>query len=179
MRAFRQHVDTQGFQISSVLPAEYLEDLEALLFFNMQQALARTEIMESLDTYGAPRISVDGDLLRVTVGTLPDVQVLFALADTGEGYELAGVVLYFRTDIENILVLHIAVTEQFSSVGSNAAAMLVVRLLHAVRGAARQLKGVRSITVMSHPGRTLKMTVLRVGAFEKADFAGVHTHVLK
>ena len=95
----------------------------------------------------------------VKVWRRTDVQMLFALADTGDGYELAGVVLYFRTDIENILVLHIAVTEPFSSAGSNAAAMLVVQLLDAVRVVARQLKGVRSITIVYGAGNTLKMTV--------------------
>jgi hypothetical protein len=152
-------MDIHGFEFSSVLPAEYLEDLQALMFFNPQQPLARTDIMRSMDRYGTPNICVEGDLLRVTVGTLTDVQALFALADTGDGYELAGVVLYFRTDIENILVLHIAVSEPFSSGGANAAAMLVVQLLDAVRVVARQLKGVRSITIVYRAGRTLRMTV--------------------
>jgi hypothetical protein len=147
------------FQFSSVLPVEYLEDLEALMFFNAQQPLARTEIMQSLDTYGRPGICVNGELLRVTVGALTDVQMLCALADSDDSYELAGVVLYFRTTIEDILVLHIAVTEPFSSTGPHSAALLVVRLLHAVRDLARQLKGMRTITVMYHHGRTLKMTV--------------------
>ena len=152
-------MDIPGFEFSSVLPVEYLDDLEALMFFNPLQPLTRTDIMRSMDTYGAPDIRVEGERLRVTVGTLTDVQMLFALADTGDGHELAGVVLYFRTDVENILVLHIAVTEQFSSTGSHAAAMLVVQLLDAVRVVARQLKGVRSITIAYGAGSTLRMPV--------------------
>ena len=50
-------------------------------------------------------------------------------------------------------------TERFSSAGSHAAAMLVVQLLDAVRVVARQLKGVRSITIVYGAGNTLKMTV--------------------
>jgi hypothetical protein len=159
------------FELSSVLPAEYLEDLEALMFFNPQQPLARTGILQALERYGAPRISVENNLLRVSVGTLTDVQTLFALADVGDRYELAGLVLFFRTNLENILVLHIAVAEQFSSSGPDRDSMLAMRLLQAVRDVACHLKGVRSITVMYPADGVLKMPARSAGSLAVASSA--------
>src|SRR4029453_14361904 len=131
------------FEFSSVLPAEYAEDLGALLFFNLQKTAAPEGILRSIAEYGAPALCIDGDTVSVKVGALDDVQTIFALDGTGEGHELAGLVLYVRTDIENVLVLHIAVAERFSAAGADADAMLVMRLINTVPTAGRRLRGVR------------------------------------
>jgi hypothetical protein len=147
------------FEFTSVLPSDYLDDVEAVMFFNPRQPHDRTGIVKSLRQYGTPRITVEADEVRIAVGQQMDVQTLFALADVGDGHELAGVVLFARTDRENVLVLHIAVTERFSSTGPDAESMLVIRLLERVRDAAGRLRGVRSITVMYSEGASLKLAV--------------------
>lgn len=151
------------FEFSSNLPAEYLEDLELLMFFNPLQPAAKTGIRQSIEKYGAPRICIEDEEVRVSVGMLTDVQALFALSDSAEGYELAGLVLYVRTDIQNILVLHIAVTEALAFQGRRADAMLVTRLLGEVRHASRRLKGVRAITIVYPGGRAVRMAVRFLG----------------
>lgn len=139
------------FEFTSTLPAEYREDLDLLMFFNPQQRAARTGILHSIENYGQPTIGVEGEHLQVTVGTMADVQALFALSCAEEGCELAGLVVYVRTNTQNMLVLHIAVAEAYSSSGQYADSMLVTRLLTAVRESACRLKGLRTITI-AYPG---------------------------
>jgi hypothetical protein len=130
------------------------------LFFNPQQTGTVAWISQSIAEHGTPVISAEGDAITVKVGALEDVQTIFALAAIDEAYELAGLVMYVRTDIQNVLVLHIAVAEHFSATGPDAEAMLVMRLVDTVRRAARRLKGVRSVTVIYSPaGRRMKMAV--------------------
>ncbi len=148
-----------AFEFSSVLPLEYLDDLEALLFLNPQQQAVRAGILHALEEYGVPRVDADERQIRVTVGTRTDVQTLYALADSPEGCELAGVIVYLRTDLRTVLVLHVAVTERFSSTGPDADALLVLRILETVRSGARRLKGVRTIAVAYPAGGSLHMPV--------------------
>lgn len=134
------------FEFSSVLPPEYLEELQELVFFNPQQPGTRDGIMHSVSQYGLPRVTVD-DQLRLEIGELKGVQTLYALLDTGDGFELAGFTSFFRTDRQNVHILHIAVAERFSAAGAAADALLALRLVNLVRDAARRLAGVRSVTL--------------------------------
>ena len=114
------------FEFCSALPADYRDDLEALMFFNPLQRVAAAGVAQSVEAFGAPAITTLGDSLTVT---MPDreVQPLFALAESEDGCELAGVVLYVRVDGRSITVLHVAVSERFSSAGTDGSAMLVMR----------------------------------------------------
>ena len=86
------------------------------------------------------------------------MQALFALAES-EGGGARGRDRLLAHRIEHILILHIGVAERFSSTGANADAMLVMRLLQAVRDAVRRLKGVRTITIVYPAGQRLTMPV--------------------
>jgi hypothetical protein len=156
---------THQFELASRLPLEYREDLEALMFFNPQQRVAGSGVVESIEKFGTPQISVVGGQLRITLGQ-SDVQPLFALAGSDEGFELAGLVLYVRSDSRNVIVLHVAVTERFSAAGADADAMLVMRLLQAVVHSARRLVGVQYVTIMYSQGtrRARLHTRTQVGA---------------
>jgi hypothetical protein len=135
------------FEFSSILPAEYLDDLQDLMFFNPQQTGARDGIIKSVTQYGEPRVSGDQEL-QVAIGNLTGVQTLYALVDAADGFELAGFVSFFRTDVENVDILHIAVTERFCAAGVDADALLALRLVNVVRSVARRLTGVRSVTLL-------------------------------
>ncbi len=130
---------------TSSLTSEYLEDLEKLLFFNPQQKKALKGIHHSIREYGVPRISLNNGWLRVKVEELPEVQTLYALADSKERPKLAGVMVYSRVDPATIAVLHIAVKEEYSRFGARADAMLVPKFLERLRQIAKMLKGVQSI----------------------------------
>jgi len=143
-------------RLTSELPADYQEALESLMFFNPLQQVAQTEIVESIERFGVPAISAADGRLRITVGAY-DAQALFVLA--GRDRELAGMILYVRIDLQTVIVLHIAVAERFAAGGEDAEALIVLRLLHAVRSSARRLKGVRSVTIMSPVSGRLRLPI--------------------
>ena len=130
---------------SSVLGTDYMEDLEMLLFFNPQQGRTLSAINDSIKDYGIPHIYVEEGHLRVGLKDLPGTQTLFALEDTLDRPELVGVMVFHRVDVETIVLLHIAVRQEYSRYGSRADAGLVSRMIAELRGVARKLKGVRSI----------------------------------
>jgi hypothetical protein len=140
---------------SSILGNEHYDALEQILFFNPQQNKALSGIHHSVDEYGVPSIFVDGDRLRVIVTGLPGTQTLFALNELNGGLDVAGVMVYARTDPENIVLLHIAVKQEYTRSGVYADAMLVSRFMAQLREIARRLKGVRSITLKYGSGLTL------------------------
>lgn len=138
-------------EFSSVLPGDFRVDLEALLFFNPLQGRARLAIAESIERYGEPRVTVADGHLRVTVGSLDDVQTLYALARDEDTCELAGVAVYTR-DRDRLLILHLAVTEPFAVPRRADHGLLAVRLALAVRNVARRLQGIRGV-LLPYPAR--------------------------
>jgi hypothetical protein len=140
----------ERLQFSSMLPESYRSEFEQLLFFNPGQLRASDDIRQSIEEFGVPEIVVEDASLHVTIGRLGKVQVLFAVSaphgEDGPG-ELAGAVVYFRASVDQIIILHVAVSERYSSVGERADQMAVARLVQAVREAARRLKGVNWVTL--------------------------------
>ena len=129
---------------TSMLKPEYGEELEQLMFFNPGQQTALAAIVDSLETFGLPSVYTDGSLLRIKVEKLDEVQTLFALDDD----TLVGVLVYSRTLLESLIVIHIAVNKDYSSHGKFAQSMLVMRMLELLRNSARRIKGVETIRIM-------------------------------
>ncbi|HED36452.1 MAG TPA: hypothetical protein ENJ08_19825 [Gammaproteobacteria bacterium] len=129
---------------TSTLNTKYCEDLERLMFFNPGQQTALAAIVDSLETFGSPSVYTDNELLRVKVEKLDEVQTLYALNDD----VLAGVLVYSRTLLERLTVIHIAVDQKYSSHGKYSSSMLVLRMLELLRKNARRIKGVETIRVM-------------------------------
>lgn len=137
---------------TSVLGLEYGEDLEDLMFFNPQQKEASSRIDHVINEYGVPSIVVDNDRLRIQVEGLAECQTLYALDCSAEKPVLAGVMVYVRSDWENIVLLHIAVKEDYSRMGKFADQMLVLKMTTQLRRIARRIKGIRSITLKYSSG---------------------------
>ena len=137
---------------SSVLKSEYGEDLESLMFFNAQQGRVSDGIIESIERFGTPKIVVEGQFLRIAVGSLPSVQTLFAFEHENGTEKLVGVLVYFRSDVENIVVLHVAAKEDYCMFGGQSDQMLLFKLITKLREIASRIKGVRSLTVMYQKG---------------------------
>ena len=135
------------FVLQSYLPARYHGALERLLFFNPRQAVARDGIARAIDAYGAPSIVVTPEGLRAIVARRDDVQCLFALKMNRSGQELAGIVMYLRTSVEEVTVLHVGVAER----GRRAGLEVVMTLMRAVRAAAHRLRGVRRVSMFYLP----------------------------
>lgn len=138
---------------TSRLPVEFREELETLLFFHPRQTTFYPDIVGSVERYGSPNIAEDGGFLRLRVGESSDIQSLYAVANSGDQRQLLGVMVYLRIDVETILLLHMAVKEQYCSAGNHSDELLTLRLISELRGIARRLKGVRSILVTygGHP----------------------------
>jgi len=137
---------------SSVLKTEYRDELEAIMFFNPQQGIVRAAIVESIGKYGIPKIVVDGEFLRINVGEFSDVQTLFAFADIGRDVHLIAIIVFVRINIENVLVLHIAVREEYTIRGCNAEEMLFMRLIIKLKEIATRIRGIKTINLMYDKG---------------------------
>lgn len=145
---------------SSFLTAAYRGDLEELLFFNANQEDHSSAINDVIEMYGTPTIVNDNGSLRVVVGSLPDLQALFAFQGTGTR-RLIGVVVFVRNDPRTLTVLHIAVQEEYSSTGLHADEMLTVRLIGKVMEAASRIKGVECVNLMYQAGSAKEIPVRR------------------
>ena len=142
---------------TSILKPEYSKELEQLIFFNPGQQTALSAIVNAIEMYGEPIVYNDGERLRVKVKNLDEVQALFAL----DGEILAGVLLYSRVSLERLVVIHIAVGEDYSSHGKFAKKMLVMRMSQQLRKSARRIKGIETIRMMYGVNRTRDYLVKR------------------
>jgi hypothetical protein len=144
---------------ASVLPESHQNELETLMFFNTQQNKFVAGIVQSVETYGCPRIVTEGQQLRVMVGDLGIVQSLFAFDSDRPDATLIGVILYFRECIEQLTVLHIAIQADYSGTGAKAHQLLAVRLIQQVRIVAAHLKGITTVALLYGDTRLQKIPV--------------------
>src|SRR4029450_9260348 len=97
--------------LCSTVADVHRDELERLLFFNARQPRVRTGLIEALERFGTPAIEHHANLLRVTPGAGPDAQCLFAVSETDGLSQLLGVVVYVRTSMDTLTVLHVAVAD--------------------------------------------------------------------
>ena len=143
---------TSRIRFSSILEQDYRNDLEELIFFNPQQRKALTGINHAISEYGVPSVVETSGRLRITVEGAPESQTLFALDCSADKPVLAGVMVYMRTNPENLVLLHIAVKEDYSRSGIYGDEMLVLRFMTQLRDIAKRIKGIRSITLKYSSG---------------------------
>jgi hypothetical protein len=129
---------------TSTLKPEYHEDLERLMFFNPGQHSVLPAIVDSLEQFGSPSVYTDNGYLRIKLEKLEGVQTLFALYED----TLIGLVVYSRTTLTCLTVIHIAVDHDYSSNGKFAHVMLVMRMLGLLRKSARLIKGVETVRII-------------------------------
>ena len=143
------------FVLRSSLDASHRGALERLMYFNPRQHEAEIGIADVVDEYGTPIIVDDQAGLHVTGGRRPDAQCLFALASTSAGLTLAGMIVFLRVSIEEMLVLHVAVADTF---GRNRRLSLevVMALVRSVREAGHRLRGTRHFRMLYLPGRKIR-----------------------
>ena len=136
----------QGIEFTSRLPRHKRHALERILFFNGCQDRFARGIVDVIDRYGPPEIVDDGEGLRVRVGSLPDVQCLFAVETLTA--RPVGVAVYHRADLEHVTVLHLGMSEDYCTGGMNDDVGLLLRLMGEVRRSSRRMKGVRRLEVL-------------------------------
>lgn len=138
-----RHID-----YTSVLVADYRAELEALLFFNPDQHRFRDSIRTVIETHGVPFIHAENNRLHVRLKNGSEVQTLYALAGSKSRAQLVGVVVYTRSNPATITVLHIAVSEDYSSQGRFHKQMMVPLLIGKLRQIGRQIKGVATLRLL-------------------------------
>ena len=135
----------------------YSDELEKLLFFNPQQKDYIINITHCINLFGQPQINSIDNNIKLTLNDLHDVQTLFALSE--ENKTLVGVMMYSRIDDGNIVLLHIGVTDQFSSKGVHSDKFLVPIFIHRLKNIAKVIKGVKKITLMYGHSKLIQINV--------------------
>ena len=145
-----------AFVIRSSLDNAYQGALERLMYFNPRQREAESGIADVVDAYGTPVIVDDAAGLHVAVDRRKDAQCLFALANTTAGLTLAGMIVFLRVSIEEMLVLHVAVADGF---GRNRRLSLevVMALVGSVRQVTQRLRGTKHLRLLYLPGSRMPM----------------------
>jgi len=154
----------------SSLPHQYREPLERLVFFNPNQISMQAAIAHALDLYGAPAVALEPAGLTVRIQGCPHAQCLFALEPAARTVDplLAGMLVYVRTGIEELLVLHIAVSEVHGRTRRSGLGV-AMRLIRELRAAARRLRGIRWIRLLYTGDRQFQ---IRIGS--TAEGAAAH-----
>ena len=128
---------------SSVIKMDYYDILERLLFFNKQQDRHRNTIIEFIEKYGEPNIINNGGKLSIKVGENVETHCIFA----SNGPKLVGVLIYTQDLPENILVLHIAVDEDYSIRGKYSKKNLVIKIVEELKKIALLNSSIKTITI--------------------------------
>lgn len=140
--------------LRSSVEARWRAALEQLLFFNTGQRRVRQELIAAIDRYGTMEIVDVAGRLGVRVGRLPQAQQLFAVGVDGRPL---GCIVFCRVDPERLLVLHVAVAEEYAAGGGHAQGMLLMRLVAAVRAIARRTRGVELVELTYGAGRAIRL----------------------
>jgi hypothetical protein len=144
---------------TSALGQEHKGELERLLVFNDNQARLSDAVMLVAGRYGAPRVQVVAERLRVGLESTP-VQTLFAVRRTASGPVPVGVMVYTRED-DALVVLFLAVHEHYSSRGPEARHRLLLRMTSELRGIARRVKGIGAVVLFVGRSTPTRLAVPR------------------
>ncbi len=142
--------------VTSQVDARWHGVLERMLFFNDQQFAVRARVVAVIERYGALQIDRHGDGLRLRLEQLADTQSLFAVLGDGRP---VGCVVYSRDAADRFLVLHVAIEPAFTIRGGLADADVLLKLVGAVRAAARLTRGVQRVDLLYAAGRMRSLRV--------------------
>jgi hypothetical protein len=135
-------------QFSSILPVAYRDELERIVFFNPAQDRVTTPLLDSVHRYGVPSVVEDRGLLRFRVPAFGTIQSLYAFDESEPPARLVGVVMYVRESADTMLLLHLAVHEDYAGGGERADAWVTPRLMAAVRSACRRTRGITTLRML-------------------------------
>jgi hypothetical protein len=132
---------------SSVLSRSYYQDLQNLLFFNVNQGRIAADLVRMVERYGAPRVQVVHDRLRVVTDSLTPVQTLFVLDGESSAARLIGVIVYTR-EADTLTALYCAVQHDYCASRGEGEQPLLLRIVSELCKVGRRIKGVRSVTLL-------------------------------
>jgi hypothetical protein len=133
-----------NLMFSSRVPSQCRSALEELLFFNPQQHRVREGILESLEQFGQPRLEETADGLSVRVGN-HEAQTLFAYDRDRRAIDPVGVVVFLRTSLTDLAIMHVAVQPDYSLQGRHGGVGLGITLVEKVKEIAGRIVGIKRI----------------------------------
>jgi hypothetical protein len=157
------------FNFTSRLEELHRSDLESLLYFNPEQGRVIGAIERTLADWGIPEIGTEGEWLKITLGSGPQIQALYAIDVTAETASLAGVVIFTRSSEETLDLLHMAVNDGYAASGPHGEERLAVQMLCRVRELARRLRGVRQVILHYRGGLAIPVQLNRDGFATRAE----------
>ncbi len=156
-------------RVSSELDASFREELERIVFFNPQQTTVAERVIASVHRYGVPSIVDDAGRLRFRVQAFGQVQTLYAFDETPRPPQLVGVLMFTRESRTTLIVLHLAIHEDYTARGRYADTAVVGQLVGALRNVGLRTRGVRRLRFLYphefrlelHGARARRLTPLR------------------
>jgi hypothetical protein len=137
------------FLFRSVLPPDQRKALEDLFFFNPEQHLFLPEIEATISLLGPPEIQESSHGLTVQVARYPDAQNLYCFDRKTD--ELLAVMIYFRSELSELEIFHIAINRK-PEAPLNALAV-ILECMRVIKGVAKQIQGVKWLTMPYGRGR--------------------------
>ena len=145
--------------VTSQVDSRWHAVLERMLFFNDQQHTVRARVAAAVEQYGLLQIHEEGGCLRLRLERLPEAQALYCVLPDGRP---VGCIVYSRDAADRFLVLHVAVEPAYTARGGLAdGGDILLKMVGAVRAAARRTRGVERVDLLYAAGR---MRSLRVRA---------------
>jgi hypothetical protein len=135
-------------RLASLLPSSFRDELERIVFFNPEQNSVEKPLVASLHRYGIPSIVEEDGCLRFRVNAFGMLQTLYAFDETEEIPRLVGVAMFTRERRASMVVLHMAVHEDYTSQGKWTEVGVVAQLVSAIRGVALRTHGIRSLRIL-------------------------------
>lgn len=145
--------------LKSTLPSQYREELEELLFFHPQQNKVQDGIVYSIEKYGTPQIVDKDNFLHIEFDNFPGAQTLYAFDRIGNTEKLVGSLIYYRTNVETIEVMHIDIQEKYTLTGPLANKQVMLWFILNLRSIAKKIKGVRHIQLIYSADHTRMIPV--------------------
>jgi hypothetical protein len=135
-------------RILSQLRGSFREELERIVFFNPEQTLVTGTLVDLVRRYGIPAVVEEGDCLRFRVNAFGMLQTLYAIDSTENPERLVGVAMFTRIKRSTMVVLHLAVHEDYTSHGKWRSEGVVAQLITAIRSLSLRTRGVRTLQVL-------------------------------
>lgn len=147
---------------SSILAKDHRGELEELMFFHPQQERFASSIVNTIETYGSPRVVEKEGQLRIALQGVTEVQTVYAVMEGLLQRELVGVVVFTRTNNNNLEVLFIVVKDEYTQTGSKSGRQVTLLLIQELCRIARQIRGIHSVQIGYRRVKTyLKVDLLR------------------
>lgn len=135
-------------RITSVLGGAFRDELERIVFFNPEQSLVTRPLVKLVRRYGVPEIVDEGGRLRFRLRGLGMLQTLYAIDETEPSEHLVGVAMFTRIRRTSMVIVHLAVHEDYTSRGKWSGDSVVAQLITAIRSLTLRTRGVRTLRIL-------------------------------